>query len=45
MQNSRVEISNKIDISILDESFFISILNEIIESKKQKKVRYELPKN
>ena len=33
MKNLKVEFMNDIDLSILDETFYLSILNEILESK------------
>lgn len=33
MKNLKVEFMNDIDLSILDETFYLSILNEILEGK------------
>ena len=33
MKNLKVDFMNDIDLSILDETFYLSILNEILESK------------
>ena len=36
MQNLKIEFVNEIDLSLLDNEFFVDILDEIIKSNRQK---------
>ena len=44
MQTLQIEFKNEIDLSILDNDFFVGILNNILASNK-KEVNNELSKN
>ena len=44
MQNLKIEHINEIDLSVLDNDFFVAILNNILASNK-KEVNNELSKN
>ena len=44
MQTLKIEFKNEIDLSILDNDFFVAILNNILTFKK-KEVNNELSKN
>lgn len=44
MQNLKIEYINEINLSVLDNDFFVAILNNILASNK-KEVNNELPKN
>lgn len=44
MQNLKIEYINEIDLSVLDNDFFVAILNNILASSK-KEVKNELSKN
>lgn len=44
MKNLKIEYINEIDLSILDNDFFMAILNNILASNK-KEVNNELSKN
>lgn len=44
MQNLKIEYINEIDLSVLDNDFFVAILNNILASNK-KEVNNELSKN
>ncbi|MGN0798795.1 MAG: hypothetical protein ACI4L7_04500 [Christensenellales bacterium] len=44
MQNLKIEYINEINLSVLDNDFFVAILNNILASNK-KEVNNELSKN
>lgn len=44
MQNLKIEYINEINLSVLDNDFFVGILNNILASNK-KEVNNELSKN
>ncbi len=45
MQTLQIEFKNEIDLSILDNDFFVAILNNILVSNKKEVVNNELSKN
>lgn len=45
MQTLKIEFKNEIDLSILDNDFFVAILNNILVSNKKEVVNNELSKN